>query len=88
MSTLPVQLAVNVNISLLASLAQRVNFGRGLIVGSTPNARGTLYGIYTTLDAVREDYGVTASEYLVAQKYFAQLPKPRDVMIATVDLGE
>lgn len=83
--TLPINMLVNVSIEYQAKLLSRDAFNRLCIVGATvPNARGTDSGIYTTLDGVKLDYGVEAAEYKIAQKYFAQSPRPRDVMIATV----
>lgn len=83
--TLPINMLVNVSIEYQPKLLSRDAFNRLLIVGATvPNARGTDSGIYTTLDGVKLDYGVEAAEYKIAQKYFAQNPKPRDLMIATV----
>lgn len=82
--TLPINMLVNVSIEYQASLLSRDAFNRMCIIGSTTNTRGTPHGIYTTLAGVGLDYAVTASEYKIAKKYFAQNPKPRDVLIATV----
>ena len=82
--TLPINMLVNVDTEYQAKLLSRDAFNRLCIIGSTTNSRGTPHGIYTTLEGVKADYGVEANEYKVAQKYFAQKPRPRDVMIATV----
>lgn len=82
--TLPINMLVNVSIEYQAKLLSRDAFNRLLIVGSTVNSRTTDTGIYNSLDGVKLDYGVEADEYKIAQKYFAQNPKPRDLMIATV----
>lgn len=82
--TLPINMLVNASIEYQAKLLSRDAFNRLLIVGSTVNARATASGIYTSIEGVKIDYGVEAPEYKIAQKYFAQNPKPRDLMIATV----
>ncbi len=82
--TLPIKLVVNVDVDYQHQLLGRDNFRRLLIIGSSPNARETLTGIYSTPEAVKADYGVEANEYKIAKKYFSQVPRPRDVMIATV----
>ena len=66
-------------------------FARGLIIGTTQNARiapNQLYGIYSSLDAVKADYSDQAPEYRIAQQYFAQIPRPKDLMIATSTVPE
>lgn len=69
-----------VNLSPLA--AQRRGFGILLIAGDSNVINGTeLFRTYTTLDAVASDFGTTAPEYLAAQLYFGQTPKPRTLMI-------
>lgn len=88
MMMLPISLAVRVALGLQPTLLQRVNFGRGLIVGSSTNTRNTSHGIYKNLDGVKEHYAINTPEYLAAKKYFAQVPRPKDVMIATRVLGE
>lgn len=82
--TLPINMLVNVSIEYQANLLSRDAFNRLCIIGSGVNTRGTPVGIYTTLAGVKLDYADTTNEYKVAQKYFAQNPKPRDVMIVTV----
>lgn len=83
--TLPINMLVNVSIEYQPKLLSRDAFNRLLIVGATtPTGRETDTGIYTSIDGVKLDYGVEAPEYKIAQKYFAQNPKPRDLMIATV----
>lgn len=84
---LPLNMLIRVNIEYQAQLLGRDSFNRLLIVGDTVNAREAPTGIYTTADAVKEDYGVDAPEYLIAKNYFQQIPRPRDVMIGTVTDG-
>lgn len=83
--TLPIKMLVNVNIEYQARLLGRDAFNRPCIIGSSANSRDTLSGIYTNADGVKEHYGVEAAEYKIAKLYFAQNPKPRDLMIATID---
>ncbi|MCH7305624.1 DUF3383 domain-containing protein [Acinetobacter sp. NIPH 1869] len=84
--TLPVSTLVNVNLAYQAPLLQPVQFGRALIIGTSGNGRGenSLYGIYNNIDAVKADYGMEAPEYEIARRYFQQIPRPKDIMIATV----
>lgn len=82
--TLPINMLVNVSIEYQAKLLSRDAFNRMCIIGSSTNTRGTSHGIYTTLAGVGGDYAESTSEYKIAKKYFAQNPKPRDVLIATV----
>lgn len=82
--TLPINMLVNVSIEYQAKLLSRDAFNRLAIIGSGVNTRGTPHGIYTTLAGVGLDYAETTNEYKLAKKYFAQNPKPRDVLIATV----
>jgi hypothetical protein len=85
--TLPISLVVGADILLAPPLLGTDPFGRGLIVGSSPNARtapNELYAIYRSIEAVKTDYGVEAPEYRIAKRYFAQIPRPKSLMIATV----
>jgi len=87
--TLPIQLVVGANILLNPPLLGTDPFGRGLVIGSSTNARtapNELFGIYRSPEAVKEDYGVEAPEYRIALRYFAQIPRPKSLMIATVAL--
>lgn len=83
--TLPIKMLVNVSIEYQAKLLSRDAFNRLCVVGSSANSRGTSNGIYVNTDAVKEHYGVEAAEYKIAKLYFAQNPRPRDLMIATVE---
>lgn len=71
---------VNVNLSPIA--AARRTFGTLLIVGDSPviNAAERLRS-YTTLAGVAADFGTTAPEYLAAQLYYGQTPKPLNLQI-------
>ena len=74
---------VSVSISLTAVLGGFQNFGSALIVGSTPgvidvNERAR---DYNGIDAVADDFGTTAPEYLAADIHFSQSPPPATVKI-------
>lgn len=86
MQTLPITLAVRVALGQQVQALALTPFGRGLIVGSSTNTRpgAAVTGIYTSITAVGEHYGSTTPEYEAAARYFAQVPRPRDLMIATV----
>lgn len=83
--TLPIRMLINVNIDSQPNLLSGDNFNRLCIIGSSTNTRGTSNGIYYSLDGVAEHYATTTNEYKLASKLFAQSPKPRNVMIATVE---
>lgn len=74
--------AVSLTIEPLA--AQYRNFGIGKILGSTPNIIdvGERRRYYTTLDAVAQDFGTVAPEYLAARLYFSQEPQPAALYVA------
>ena len=69
-----------VNLSPLA--AQRRGFGVLLTLGdSTVVAAGEAPRTYTSLESVAAEFGLVAPEYLEAQAYFGQTPKPQSMMI-------
>lgn len=85
--TLPIQLVVSASILLSPPLLGTDPFGRGLLIGSSINNRtapNELFAIYRSPEAVKADYGVETPEYRIAQRYFAQIPRPKSLMIATV----
>ena len=85
--TLPISSLTHVEIGYQPPLLAGDSFARGLIVGSSSHNRSAanqFYGIYKTIDAVAADYGDQVPEYLIAKQYFAQIPHPKDIMIATV----
>jgi len=64
-----------VNLSPIA--AQRRGFGTLLTLGdSSVVAAGEIPRLYTSLEAVAADFGLSAPEYLEAQAYYSQSPKP------------
>ena len=69
-----------VNLSPLA--AQRRGFGVLLIAGdSDVISMGEVLRTYSSLDAVASDFGTSAPEYLAAQAYFGQTPRPSTAMV-------
>lgn len=82
--TLPINLLVNVDIDYSPRLLGEGDFATACIIGSTATERESVTGLYASLAAVLEHYEETDKEYLVAQKLFSQVPRPKLVMIATV----
>ncbi len=79
---LSVDRVVNVTINLQPLAASRRNFGVLLIAGSSsvisPQER---IRSYTGIDGVAADFGVTAPEYLAAELFFSQSPRPAILQI-------
>lgn len=86
MTALPVSGVVNVTVNMSPVAAATRNFGTMLILGAsnviTVEERIREYG---TISAVLEDFGTEAPEYLAAQAFFAQSPRPKSVMIGRMD---
>lgn len=79
---LSVNRLINVTINLAPKAAGFRNFGVLLIAGDSDVINGSeRLRTYTTLDAVAEDFGITAPEYLAAELYFSQSPKPKTLMV-------
>lgn len=79
MSTLglPVSDIVNVQVVLAPLAAQTRDFGSLLILGDSDVIDTTeRLRLYTTLDAVADDFGTVAPEYKAAALYFGQTPQP------------
>lgn len=77
MAQLAVSSVVNVSINMAPTAAATRDFGALLVLGSSA-VIDTLerYRSYSNLEAVIGDFGTSAPEYLAAQKYFAQSPRP------------
>ena len=82
--TLPLRSFISVEAGFQSQLLSRSEFGRLCIIGSSANGRGTPYGVYSDINQVIADYGMEASEYYVAKRYFLQSERPNPLMIATV----
>jgi len=74
---LPISDIVNVQVVLTPLAAQTRNFGSLLILGDS-NVIDTTerLRLYTTLDAIAEDFGTNAPEYKAAALYYGQTPQP------------
>ena len=79
---LAVDRVVNVTINLQPLAARRRNFGVLLIVGASdviaPDER---IRTYTGIDGVAADFGLEAPEYLAAELFFSQSPRPAILQI-------
>lgn len=82
--SLPLRSFIGVEVGSKSQLLNRKEFGWLCIIGSSANGRGTPYGIYDDIKQVIADYGMEASEYYAAKRYFAQSERPNPLMIATV----
>jgi len=79
---LSVSRLVNVDVTLTPIAAAVRNFGLTLVMGDSNVISGQeRYRTYTDIDAVAEDFGTSAPEYLAAQLYFEQSPRPEEIMI-------
>lgn len=74
---LPISDIVNVQVVLTPLAAQTRNFGSLLILGDSDVIDTTeRLRLYTTLDAIAEDFGTSAPEYKAALLYYGQTPQP------------
>lgn len=80
--TLPVSSVVNVQVEMSPVAAALRNFGACLIVGSTDviDVQERIR-TYTDISSVAADFGTATPEYLAAQAFFAQSPKPTSVQV-------
>ncbi|WP_241606923.1 DUF3383 domain-containing protein [Rosenbergiella epipactidis] len=79
---LPVSNVVNVDIIMSPSAATGRNFGSLLILGtSTVIPITERVRLYSSLDDIGNDFGVSSPEYLAATPFFGQSPKPTQVYI-------
>lgn len=81
---LPLRSFIDVGVGSKSQLLSRSEFGRLCIIGSSANGRGTPYGVYSDIKQVIADYGMEASEYHAAKRYFLQSERPNPLVIATV----
>ena len=79
---LPVSNVVNVDIIMSPSAATGRNFGSLLILGtSTVIPITERVRLYSSLDDIGNDFGVSSPEYLAATPFFSQSPKPTQVYV-------
>jgi hypothetical protein len=87
MSTLPLNEIVQVQVNLSPISVARRTFGLGLILGNSTHIttadRVKLFSSLTEMTAA--GFLTTDKEYLAAQIYFQQLPKPKNVVIGRWD---
>jgi len=80
--TLSVNSLIRVTVNLAPVAAARRGFGMLLIVGdSSVIDMGERIRTYTTLEGVAADFGVSAPEYLAAELYYSQTPKPLNLAV-------
>ena len=74
---LPVSSVVNVKVEMSPIAAALRNFGACLVIGSSDVVDvGERIREYSDIGTVAEDFGTDAPEYVAAQAFFAQSPKP------------
>lgn len=79
---LSVDRVVNVTVNLQPLAASRRNFGVLLIAGASPViSPAERIRTYTGIDGVAADFGVKAPEYLAAELFFSQSPRPAILQI-------
>lgn len=87
MSTLSLNEIVDVSVTVGPVSSVRTNFNLGLIIGSstiiTPEIRVKVY--QKLADMTADGWKGTEVEYLAAQKYFSQTPRPHKVAIGRWD---
>jgi hypothetical protein len=78
---LPVSRLIRVTVNLSPLAAQRRGFGVLLVLGDSDVLAVNEYRTYNTLGEVANDFSLVSNEYLEAQAYFSQTPKPNTIMI-------
>jgi hypothetical protein len=87
-TSLPLSLIVNVQLNLQPNAPIRRNFGA--IVLLTPevgpfNEQGSIFLLYSTLQAIGQAFGTDSETYRAATPFFAQTPRPRTIITARWD---
>lgn len=81
--TLPVSGVVNVTVNMAPRAAAGRNFGAFIVIGSSDVIDvDERIRSYASIDDVVTDFGTTTPEYLAAQAFFSQSPKPSEMQIA------
>lgn len=82
MTTLPISRLIDVSVVLSPLAAQAQDLDTLLALGDTDVIDVVeRLRTYTTLDQVSADFGTSAPEYFVAQLYFSQVPKPKQLKL-------
>ena len=82
MNALDLRRVVNVTVNLSPVAAQRRGFGTLMIMGdSNVISVNERYRTYQNLEAVANDFSLTAPEYLAAALYYGQTPQPSHLII-------
>lgn len=80
--SLPISDVVNVKVEMSPTAAALRNFGACLILGdSAVIDTDERIRSYSDISSVAQDFGTTSREYLAAQAFFSQSPKPTVVQI-------
>ena len=80
--TIPVSKVVKVSILSSPTFPKRKGFGLLLIIGnSTKLPVGNRIRFYSDMDGVAADFSSTDEEYLAAQVFFSQAPRPTELAI-------
>lgn len=81
--TTPVSKVVNVTILTSPTFPKRKGFGLLNIIGASANLPiGDRLRFYADMDAVAADFSGTDEEYLAAQSFFSQKPRPTEIAIS------
>lgn len=80
--SLPVSQVVDVSVQLTPAGAQAQSLSDLLVVGTSSVIDAVeRFRTYATLTAVGLDFGLLSDEYRCAQKWFAQVPQPKQIVI-------
>ncbi|MEX3929744.1 DUF3383 domain-containing protein [Paraburkholderia sp. BR10936] len=90
-TSLPLSLVVNVQLNIQPLAPSRRNFG--MIVLVTPEvepftSQGATWLLYGSIDAIGAAFGINSETYAAATKFFAQSPRPRQILIGRWDAAD
>ncbi|QNT79246.1 DUF3383 family protein [Entomobacter blattae] len=90
MALLPLSDVVNVTVRFEQTASVTVDFHALLVIGTTQNVipPEEQMRLYTSMEAVGNDYGTTDPEYQAALAYFSQQPQPTVLYIAPILANE
>ncbi|MEX3859638.1 DUF3383 domain-containing protein [Paraburkholderia sp. BR10923] len=90
-TTLPLSRVVNVQLNLTPIASALRNFGMLALFSPEVapfNDAGSQWLAMSTLEAVSQAWGLTSETYAAATKFFAQSPRPRQLIVARWDADE